>query len=209
MFIEHLLHARYFLDMRDKFVNKTKAQSLVLKQLAASGEKQLLVTPGNYGQAYASNYLGLDLSNSVKSSNYIGDTIDLAISYGFKKFLLVGNIGKLVKLAAGIFNTHSKIADGRQEIFATHAALLGGSKELVGALMECVNTDAMLDLLIEQDLYDEVLESIINKINEHIRGRVLGVMDIGVVLFSEKYGYLGMTKDANTLMDGLKERQNC
>lgn len=180
-----------------------------IKQLAASGEKQLLVTPGNYGQVYASNYLGLDLSNSVKSSNYIGDTIDLAISYGFKKFLLVGNIGKLVKLAAGIFNTHSKIADGRQEIFATHAALLGGSKELVGALMECVNTDAMLDLLIEQDLYDEVLESIINKINEHIRGRVLGVMDIGVVLFSEKYGYLGMTKDANTLMDGLKERQNC
>lgn len=40
MFIEHLLHARYFLDMRDKFVNKTKAQSLVLKQLAASGLRQ-------------------------------------------------------------------------------------------------------------------------------------------------------------------------
>ena len=76
-----------------------------IRQLHAVGEEKVLVTPGNYGQAYASEYLGLDLAKSVKSSNYIGDTIDLAISYGMKDFLLVGNIGKLVKLAAGIFNT--------------------------------------------------------------------------------------------------------
>ena len=50
-----------------------------IRQLHAVGEEKILVTPGNYGQAYASEYLKLDLTKSVKSSNYIGDTIDLAI----------------------------------------------------------------------------------------------------------------------------------
>lgn len=102
-----------------------------IRQLHAVGEEKILVTPGNYGQAYASEYLKLDLTKSVKSSNYIGDTIDLAISYGMKDFLLVGNIGKLVKLAAGIFNTHSKVADGRGEIFAVHAAMAGAEAKVV------------------------------------------------------------------------------
>lgn len=178
-----------------------------IKQLAAGGETKLLVTPGNYGQAYASNYLGLDLEKSIKSSNYIGDTIDLAISYGIKQFLLVGNIGKLVKLAAGIFNTHSKIADGRNEIFATHTALAGGDRELISAIMECVNTDAILDELNKYNLSVEVMKRICDKIEEHVSHRVLNNMEIGVVLFSEKYGFLGMTDKAQNIIDSYKEGQ--
>lgn len=100
-------------------------------QFSALDSRNLLVTPGNYGQKYISEYLHLDLKQSVKCSNYIGETIDLAVTYGMENFLLVGNIGKLVKLAAGIMNTHSKIADARGEILAVHTVLCGGSPELV------------------------------------------------------------------------------
>ena len=167
-----------------------------IRQLHAVGEEKVLVTPGNYGQAYASEYLGLDLAKSVKSSNYIGDTIDLAISYGMKDFLLVGNIGKLVKLAAGIFNTHSKVADGRGEIFAVHAAIAGAGANVVQEIYNCINTDRMLDVLEREGLREAVMQSILAAIEKHVDGRIGDTMRFGVIVFSEKYGYLGQTSDA-------------
>lgn len=167
-----------------------------IRQLHAVGEEKILVTPGNYGQAYASEYLGLDLAKSVKSSNYIGDTIDLAISYGMKDFLLVGNIGKLVKLAAGIFNTHSKVADGRGEIFAVHAAMAGAGADVVQEIYNCINTDRMLDVVEREGLREAVMQSILAAIEKHVDGRIGDAMRFGVIVFSEKYGYLGQTSDA-------------
>lgn len=167
-----------------------------IRQLHAVGEEKILVTPGNYGQAYASEYLKLDLTKSVKSSNYIGDTIDLAISYGMNDFLLVGNIGKLVKLAAGIFNTHSKVADGRGEIFAVHAAMAGAEAKVVQEIYDCINTDRMLDVLEREGLREVVMQSILAAIEKHVAGRVGDTMRFGVIVFSEKYGYLGQTSDA-------------
>ena len=171
-----------------------------IRQLARLGTKHLLVTPGNYGQAYASGLLHLNMEQSVKCSNYIGETIDLAISYGMEKFLLVGNIGKLVKLAAGIMNTHSKVADGRCEIFAVHTILCGGTKKMAEILMDCINTDEMLKYLEEWSLKEAVMRSICGKIEEYMEHRIGGRMQFGVVLFSEKFGYLGETSKAGEIL---------
>ena len=178
-----------------------------IRQLHAVGEEKVLVTPGNYGQAYASEYLGLDLAKSVKSSNYIGDTIDLAISYGMKDFLLVGNIGKLVKLAAGIFNTHSKVADGRGEIFAVHAAMEGAGANVVQEIYNCINTDRMLDVVEREGLREDVMQSILAAIEKHVYDRIGDAMRFGVIVFSEKYGYLGQTSDADKVLDVFRGKQ--
>ena len=178
-----------------------------IRQLHAVGEEKVLVTPGNYGQAYASEYLGLDLAKSVKSSNYIGDTIDLAISYGMKDFLLVGNIGKLVKLAAGIFNTHSKVADGRGEIFAVHAAMAGAGANVVQEIYNCINTDRMLDVVEREGLREDVMQSILAAIEKHVYDRIGDAMRFGVIVFSEKYGYLGQTSDADKVLDVFHVKQ--
>lgn len=178
-----------------------------IRQLHAVGEEKVLVTPGNYGQAYASEYLGLDLAKSVKSSNYIGDTIDLAISYGMKDFLLVGNIGKLVKLAAGIFNTHSKVADGRGEIFAVHAAMAGAGANVVQEIYNCINTDRMLDVVEREGLREAVMQSILAAIEKHVASRIGEAMRFGVIVFSEKYGYLGQTSDADKVLDVFRVKQ--
>ena len=178
-----------------------------IRQLHAVGEEKVLVTPGNYGQAYASEYLRLNLAKSVKSSNYIGDTIDLAISYGMKDFLLVGNIGKLVKLAAGIFNTHSKVADGRGEIFAVHAAMAGAGADVVQEIYNCINTDRMLDVVEREGLREAVMQSILVAIEKHVAGRIGDAMRFGVIVFSEKYGYLGQTSDAAAVLGVFRGKQ--
>lgn len=171
-----------------------------IRQLSLQGEKKLLITPGNYGQSYVSEYLGLDLEKSVKCSNYIGATLDLAVSYEMETVLLVGNIGKLIKLAAGIMNTHSKTADGRCEIMAVHVGLNGGSKKQMEQIMECVNTDQMLAYLKEWELFDEVMESLLTKIQDYVAGRLGENIKFAVFLFSEKYGFLGATKEQEDIL---------
>lgn len=172
-----------------------------IRQLHVQGNENLLVTPGNYGKSYVSDYLHLDLNKSIKCSNYIGETLDLAVSYKMKNFLLVGNIGKLCKLAAGIMNTHSKVADGRCEIMALHTVLCGGSMETAEKIMKCINTEEILDILEVCSLRNVVIESICSKIYEHIRHRVGNNMDFGVMLFSEKYGFLGQTKGTEIILN--------
>lgn len=172
-----------------------------IRQMYVQGEKRLLVTPGNYGQSYAEKYLGLSLENSVKCSNYIGETLDFAVSYEMEELLLVGNIGKLVKLAAGIMNTHSKTADGRGEIVAVHTVLCGGTKEMAEKIMDCINTEEMLSLLEEWRLREAVLQSICSKIKEHMERRIKGKLRFGVMLFSESRGYLGETEGSGKLAE--------
>lgn len=178
-----------------------------IRQLHQQGETKLLVTPGNYGQAYASNYLGLELADSVKCSNYIGETLDLAVSYEMHSMLLVGNIGKLVKLAAGIMNTHSRVADARGEIFAVHTLLCGGERALALKMLQCVNTDEMLQLLEEHSLRQQVCDSICRKLQEHIAQRVGGRLAVGVFLFSERFGFLGQTEQAGQILQQIREEK--
>lgn len=175
-----------------------------IRQRSRQGIRNLLVTPGNYGRNYAESYLGADCDDSVKCSNYIGETLDLAVAYDMEAVLLIGNIGKLVKLAAGIMNTHSRVADARMEIMALHTVLCGGTADMARQIMECINTEEVLGLLCQWDLMRPVMGSICDRIQVHIRQRVGTSLICGVMLFSEGYGYLGETEDCRRVQKLFK-----
>lgn len=159
---------------------------------------------GNYGERYVKEELGLSHCPCVKMSNYIGESIDLAVSYQMESFLIVGNMGKLVKLAAGIMNTHSKAADGRFEIMGVHGAMEGASRETVKKIMESITTDQAMDLLEKEGILGLVLQSILKKMESAVQKRAGDQMKTGVILFSEKRGFLGQTSHA---ADILKKHQ--
>ena len=168
-----------------------------MKVVKASGVKNLIITPGNYGEDFIKNTMNFDLSNSVKCSNFVGDTIDLAVDMGFESILLVGHMGKLVKLAAGIMNTHSHQADGRMEIFTAHSALYNAPVEVLKSLMDCITTDETVNIIKDYDFYDDVRKSIMKRIDYHIKQRVRNEVLIGAVLFSNKWGLFGKTDMAD------------
>ena len=118
-----------------------------MKVRRENGMDYCYVVPGNYGSDFLHDTLGYQEDAAVKCSNYVGEVIDDAVRLQMKGILLVGHIGKFIKLAAGIMNTHSRQADGRMEILAAHAAMAGGSRELIRQLMECITTTAALELL--------------------------------------------------------------
>ena len=182
--------------------------SLYLEQdmARAAGVTDLLVTPGNYGDAFAENVLGLDLKNRCTCSNYIGHAIDHAVGLGFSSLLLVGHLGKLIKVAAGSMNTHSKVADGRRETLTAHTALAGGDRKLLRALFDSPTTDAGVALLQEAGLMEPVMASITQALEEQLTHRA-GSMEIGAVFFSNQYGILGKTVAADRLLARHSYRQ--
>ncbi len=166
--------------------------------------RRILAVPGNYGQRYVEQQLGLRGVPVVEVSNYIGEAIDLAVSYGATDFLLVGNVGKLVKLAAGIMNTHSRVADGRWEIFAAHLALCGGTRAQVAAMREATTTEEMLTRLEAMGLRVPVMASIMGEIEAHMAHRIRGQMNFGVIVYSECFGRVGETAGAARLLEGFQ-----
>ena len=172
-----------------------------LRAKNAPGPRRLVLAPGNYGLDYLAGALPqFDRFPVVKTSNFIGDTLDMAATAKFEEVLLVGHVGKLCKLAAGVMNTHSHTADGRAEVFCAHAALCGAAHEVCAALMDAATTDACLDILDGAQLRAPVLESILAAIQMHLDRRAGGAFRVGAVLFSNQHGPLGETKTAKELM---------
>mgnify|MGYP001732559617 CR=1 FL=1 len=174
--------------------------------LRAGSPRRLILAPGNYGLDYLhERYPEFHTIPVVKTSNFIGDTLDMAAAARFEEVLLVGHVGKLVKVAGGIMNTHSHTADCRTELFCTHAALCGASREVCAALMNAATTDACLELLDSAGLRAPVLESLLRAVQLHLDRRACGAFRVGAVLFSNQHGPLGATDTAAQLLNEWKE----
>ncbi len=174
-----------------------------LAQRRAEGKDYVLLTPGNYGSDYIRQDLGIDPALAVQISNYIGDALDICKELGFRGALLIGHIGKLVKLAGGMFNTHSQYGDCRMEILASHAGAAGLSAEKIEELLSCVACDDALRLLKEAGVCEAVLSRLTRKIDENLSRRG-GELAVGAVLFSKEYGHLGETDNARSLLERFK-----
>ena len=175
-----------------------------LSQRRAAGDRYVLLTPGNYGSEFIRDGLGLDPALAVQTSNFIGDALDLCRELGFSGALLVGHVGKLVKLAGGMLNTHSRWGDCRMEILAAHAGAAGAPPERLGELLECAACDDALRILREAGVYRETLERLTRRAAFHLSARAGEDLEVGTVLFSKVYGILGRTENAEALLNCIR-----
>ena len=175
-----------------------------LRQRRELGAEYVLLTPGNYGADFIRDSIGIDPRTAVLTSNFIGDALELSRELGFHGALLIGHIGKLVKLAGGMWNTHSKFGDCRMELLAAHAASLGLRPEKVSELLQCVMCDDALRILLEEQLYDAVLARLAGRIEFHLQHKC-GEMEVGAMVFSKEYGRLCQTSCAQALLQKIME----
>ena len=177
-----------------------------IRQRKALGSDRLLITPGNYGADFAKAVCQMDEAQLVKCSNYIGRTLDMAASEGFSEVLLIGHVGKLVKLAGGIMNTHSKEGDCRAEIMASLAIKAGASAELARAVLESVTTAEMLRLIHDEGLLEPAMELMGKQIDFYLRRRSHDQFTIGAIVFTEDYGMLCTTGPAAEWLEEIKQQ---
>ena len=181
----------------DALISSIKLELSVLRE---TGAGDLLLVPGNYGRDYAVEQLGLSSARMVVCSNYLGEALDEAALLGFESVLVVGHLGKLVKVAAGVMNTHSRVADCRLEPLAAHGALAGASREAVAAIMDATTTDGALEILVGERLARQTMTSLMQRLEGHLAHRAAGRMAVGAIVFSHVHGLLGKTHDADTLL---------
>lgn len=175
-----------------------------MAQKAAEGMEYLLVTPGNYGADYLKGHMDLPFEKNIKCSNYVGETIDMAVNMGIKGILFVSHIGKFVKVAAGIMNTHSHNADARMETLCACAIRAGAGLDCAKEILDCGTTDEALAVLKRYGVLKESMGQMMLKIQFYLDHRSYEQILLGAVIFSNEYGYLGQTENAGRLIGKLK-----
>ena len=175
-----------------------------LRQRRESGADYVLLAPGNYGADYIKDAMGIDPATAVMTSNFIGDALEMCRELGFHGALLIGHIGKLVKLAGGMWNTHSRYGDCRMDILAACAAAEGLHGAAAEELLQCATCDDALRLLKENDCFDAVLRRLAARIGTMMQYKS-GEMETGAILFSKEYGYLCQTQGAAELLRRIRE----
>ena len=146
----------------------------------ASDIEDLVFVPGNIGEKLALKRLDIAKEQIVQTGNYVGFMFEEAEKRGINKFTFFGHMGKLIKVAGGIFNTKHAVADGRREIMVTHAALCGVNHKDLQRLFDSKTTDDMMDILNELDVSVEVSNSIARAIRDRCMQRF--EIDLNVIL---------------------------
>lgn len=177
-----------------------------MSQHVAQGEQYLLITPGNYGADYLREHMDLPFEKNIKCSNYVGETIDMAVNMGVKGILFVSHIGKFIKVAGGIMNTHSHSADSRVEILCANGIRAGADLACARDILECSTTDEALHVLEKDHILQETMKEITDRIQFYLDHRSYDQILLGAVIFSNEFGYLGQTPDAEELISRISQQ---
>jgi cobalt-precorrin-5B (C1)-methyltransferase len=140
----------------------------------AEGHTTLYLVPGGFGERAARERLGATEAAIVQCSNFAGDLLDHCADRGVDRVVLTGHAGKLVKLAAGIWNTHSRYGDARLETLAALAAAAGASPLVVTRLLDLPTVEAAVELLAEtglNDVWDDVADRVVRRAAERVAKR--------------------------------------
>ena len=161
------------------------------------GDNTIVLVPGNYGEDFAKDELGIPNAKIVQMSNFVGYVLHETQRLGFTKVLIVGDVGKMIKVAGGIFSTHSKDADARAEIMVANLALMGGvPTAFLRKINQCLTTISMIKMIDEAG-YQEVYQMIADKIKlraEKLLAHREPHVEIDVVIFSRESGFLAASK---------------
>lgn len=181
-----------------------RSMSIELEMKRAQGIDKILLVPGNQGERFASSVLKVDYRYVTRMSNFIGYMLMECTRLGYKKIILAGPLGKFIKLAAGIFHTHSRVADGRNEILIAYLALMGAPLEILKQIEVCVTTEAALEVIKKADLtkvYSIIADRCKKRVQQHIREEEI---EVEVILFSMAGEELARTEGASFMVEEMK-----
>ncbi|SFU05647.1 cobalt-precorrin 5B C1-methyltransferase [Kosakonia arachidis] len=183
-----------------------RSLSLELELKRAAGMDRVILVPGNHGERFVREQLGVSGERVVTMSNFVGYMIEEAVRLGYRQIVLVGHPGKLVKIAAGIFHTHSHIADARMETLVAHLALLGAPHDLLLKVSDCDTTEAAMEYIDAagfSHLYTHLAQRICLRIAQMLRF-TQDPPQCDAVMFSFDNNVLGANRPIEEIVGELK-----
>ncbi len=179
---------------------------LEMSMLRSKGYEYLIISPGNYGETYLKEHMDCDISAAMQCSNYVGETLDMAVNMGVKGILFVSHVGKFVKVAGGIMNTHSKCSDSRAELMAAFALRAGADRETAMKILDSITTDEALGYMEEAGVRHRAMELTAEKIRFYLQHRTGGRIETEAVIFSGVNGFEAMTEGAEEMLKRFRRK---
>lgn len=167
----------------------------------AAGFDSLIFVPGKIGEVAALK-LGLPKEAIVETSNFIGYMLEAAAEREVRNILLLGHIGKLAKVAAGVFYTHNRIADGRLETIAAYAAAEGLGYKAVKQILNANTTEEAVNIITENG-FDRVYDKIAKRASTRAYRYIFGKVYVGTILIDRENDILGKDKFADEILKYL------
>ena len=121
--------------------------SLELNMIRSLDFTKIYITFAGTGEKFLRQRLGISSRNVIQSGNYIGHVLDEALRLEFNHTVIFGHPGKLLKVAAGNFNTHNRISDGRLESLCTQLAILGASRSIIERVYHSNTTNEAISIV--------------------------------------------------------------
>ena len=180
-----------------------KSLSIELEMKKAQGMDKIILVPGNHGEEFIREHLKIDMNNCVRMSNFVGYMLNEAKRLEFKKILMAGHIGKFIKISAGIFNTHSKVCDARNEIVIANLALMGAGLDFIKEINECVTAEGAVEI-IDKSNYTEIYNILCNKCKERVEEYLNEDIQVEVYMFRMDKSLLGKSTNADLLTEDFR-----
>jgi len=161
----------------------------------AAGFSSQVFVPGKIGENIAIK-CGIPREAIVQTSNFIGFMLEKAAERELESILLFGHLGKLAKVAAGVFYTHNRIGDARLEAMAAYSAAEGLSGSGVQRILASVTTEEALAVLEEAGLAERVCRVLAERASLRAERYLFGKVKIGTVMVTLQGDILGMDEQA-------------
>ncbi len=168
-----------------------------LSVIRAAGEDTVVLTPGRIGMD-AANHLHIRKELLAETSNFIGFMLEKSVENGLKNIVLLGHLGKLVKVASGSFHTHNRMSDGRMETLAAYAGMNGASPEVMKEIYRCLTTEAAMEIIAReglQHIYGQIAERAAQRAARYIYHEA----KVGVILITLEGDVLAADKNAQEI----------
>lgn len=170
----------------------------------------VVISPGNYGQRFLMDEYGFDIDKAVKCSNFIGETIESCVDIGFKNVLICGHVGKLIKLGAGIMNTHSHEADARMEVLSAAGIRLGLDNEMLNRILDANTTTEALGIIDEDSSVNikQIMSLVMERIMYYLDMKCRNRIKCECMVYCDGYGLLAASCGAEALLDDIMNNMN-
>lgn len=176
----------------EAFKHSLSPQISIIKAL---GYQSLVLVPGKIGYDVGHEKFALPRECIAQMSNFTGYMLESAVKENIKKVLLLGHLGKLVKIAAGIFHTHNRIADARMETLAAYLGANGAPQKLLQEILQCTTTEAAMPLISNYKM-DFIYRCLAERASNRAMRYVFGELQIGTVIVTLQGKLLGMDENA-------------
>lgn len=189
------------MDMaKENHNEKLAAIQAQLSRYSERGKKDLLITPGNYGEGVLADKLNLNLENMVKCGGFIGKTIDMAAELGINSLLLAGHLGRMIQIVNGIQDVDERQDDDSVEVLADCVLLAGGDAGVSQRLLYCNTMDEAVEALWMTAFLQPAVAQLMRRAGRVLADHAGARIQVEALAFSNRYGMLGKTPGAEELI---------